>query len=787
MDMIAKSLKSGLIALGLLVLFSSPAFAQTPINCGDIVNGQLEEEEIDEYTFFASDSDVITIVAGATSGTSQPFLELYGPDDALLASGAVILSQVNLPATGTYLLRLSADSVITYQLGWQKVNNPCNAQAINWEENISIAVNGVSESKVFTFQGNNADVLTISPDILSGNFALVLQLYDSQGNLLQIGDEIKTILPATGTFNLFIYTYAFQEAGSYQFSLKESPQVSLLMPSGGDLIEAGSTYRISWNSIASQDNGGVVSQELRLSTDSGLTYPIVIASGLNGAIQFYDWPVPDALFTIHGKIKVTATDGMSKTGIDQSDADLVILKTTLPAESKDFIHEYDKLNHLARTTSQDILDTTYTYDALGNRLMSLDLTNQASAWTLILPVPWYLEEKTYYSGAASSKMLLDYIRLDTSLTQDQVHNQITGGTQDMNPQQLRDTLNYFKPAPYNFTIISKADITEALRDIAHWMDYEVPGVTNPHSPVIIPTFAGYDNWMVVRGAAASQDPNANENLWNTASFTVYGFWLNDPAVQGIGENSYKTAVELLNTYYRPLSTQDTYNTKYLAVAEPPKVLSQAKVKIADIYVGQANRELSGLVKANDEVDLKLESQAVSLSGAETKSLSRAQETVKQRLVRFNWKEIIDPTLFKDEGFSAAFQKTVARQPLRVSLLGSKDEYYYLVPFDISNRRQLTSVVLIVDGPKLYFKEASWVKKPVRYPQINKQQAIQLANNYLRRIIRGRQLWYPNMKARAELVWKPGELSTSPYRPFWKVTIGNRACFVTDRGKVVLDK
>ena len=87
--------------------------------------------------------------------------------------------------------------------------------------------------------------------------------------------------------------------GSYRVSLQddtnncpvtdtEAPMITLIKPTGGEVIPGGTTYRIQW---LSDDNVGVVTHNIALSTDAGKTFASPLAS-LGGNLQTYDWMVP---------------------------------------------------------------------------------------------------------------------------------------------------------------------------------------------------------------------------------------------------------------------------------------------------------------------------------------------------------------------------------------------------------------------------------------------------------------------------------------------------------------
>jgi hypothetical protein len=101
-------------------------------------------------------------------------------------------------------------------------------------------------------------------------------------------------------------------------------------------------------------------------------------------------------------------------------------------------------------------------------------------------------------------------------------------------------------------------------------------VPNPYTPLAIPVYAdtlGYSKWMIVNGFASDISPyKYNPEPWkyplNTTDITIYGLFLTDPDPEGLGENLY-VPFSSLQDYLRPLSSIDSYNGKYIMVADPP--------------------------------------------------------------------------------------------------------------------------------------------------------------------------------------------------------------------------
>jgi hypothetical protein len=122
---------------------------------------------------------------------------------------------------------------------------------------------------------------------------------------------------------------------------------------------------------------------------------------------------------------------------------------------------------------------------------------------------------------------------------------------------------------YGFMAYADVNATTMLKAVCSLIDYTVaadPGHPT-HVPAAIPTGGDYSHWMVVRGIHTSRNTYPVPE-----SYTMYGFWVNDPSVDGIGENTYKTVTELTTNYFKPLTgiPSGTEKGKYTIVVEPPE-------------------------------------------------------------------------------------------------------------------------------------------------------------------------------------------------------------------------
>jgi len=293
--------------------------------------------------------------------------------------------------------------------------------------------------------------------------------------------------------------------------------------------------------------------------------------------------------------------------------------------------------------------------------------------TLHFSVPYAEREQVNYSGASCLKMALDYEGTN-SYTQTELHNYgvannsaANQGSSYIDPRGMCLAMNNYElHANYNYGNPSRTSLNDAYHDICHWLAYDVP-VPDPYPenmPAMIPTGGNYENWVIVNGCSTSDDP------WTATEYTVYGFWITDPAVNGIGQNVYKTAAELANNFV-PLVTSDGWNGKYVTVCEPPEY--DAEVTIAEP------------VKFKDKLSSKQDVIDAAIEGLK------------------------DNVLDIDGELEVAY---IGSKPSKPILVRDKGGDYYIVPF-VKNAG--CSVAVIVDAQDGTFRQASYCDMPdVKY-------------------------------------------------------------------------
>ena len=588
-----------------------------------------------------------------------------------------------------------------------------------------------------------------------------------------------------------------------------------------EVVSGGQTYR---------NNG----QPYTINTGVSLTPPSGSHVAYGQALLSSGDPASGAIVFL----KVEDNDGVGSSGTSQT---LSALTDSVGWWNLDLtgIRTQDLTNYFSFSESGDGEIVSARIDKYAPTAITIDTAQDHPASTITLGwvlnmtlMSWYQNEKSYYTGAAACQMILNYIREGvgvSDLTQNQIYNYAHPATdnQDLTPDQVNNALGRFDPYDtlisnsydvydslpagnpyqgYNFSVdaynASDPDaLNNYMRDICHWMAFTATQeewwkkgalAARPNTPAAIPIFGdtqGYNHWVVVKGAATSNNPNPEplQNPWDTPDFTIYGLWIKDPLVSGIGENKYATADECRNTYFKPLNTPDSYNGMYIQVAEPPAEESNAFATIASPMPDSSN---IGLVKTalgelnTASQDLAPKAMVLASAGA-LSSTSGTSAYAKPKKKDLGWKNIIDQSLLTDGEAVKAFEDTNPSTPILVKRLDVKDSDYYLIPYlkkitvNMGRRqyyRYLTSGVMIIDAKNGYFREASWTEKPADYIIMPREDAIQLLQKSLKAKSNNKYIT-------TSLVWQPGNISSTPYKPFWKIMIGTIAYYVNQEGKV----
>jgi YD repeat-containing protein len=355
--------------------------------CGGSATASLTAaSEFRYYSATAAAGDLMRLIFTRLSDNFAPQVELYDPTGTRLAQTSDISQKA--AADGSYLVVVSPSTsngeTGSYALAYQRPNNPCSSVTLTCGQSALRQANGPGQIDAFTFTGAGGDQADIRLAQRSGSYSPLAELYDSSGNRLvtSSGTQLKIKLPANGTYGLLVRDFAGVNTGSYRVSLQddtnactvndtEVPAIALVQPTGGEVIAGGTSFNIQW---LSDDNVGVATHDVALSTDGGQTFPTAIASGLNGNTQGYNWTVPpDIAPGRKAVIRVTATDAAGNATAAASGLLTIIGSGFTPNSSATY--GFDALNRLTQAVLGDGRTIQYTWDAAGN-LVSIIVKGQ---------------------------------------------------------------------------------------------------------------------------------------------------------------------------------------------------------------------------------------------------------------------------------------------------------------------------------------------------------------------------------------------------------------------------
>jgi YD repeat-containing protein len=359
----------------------------TPLACGSTTGGALAgSTQFRYYTVPADAGDTMRLIFTKTSDNFSPQVELFDPTGARLTGTSDVTQKATVG--GNYLVAVSPSTTAyetgSYTVAYQRPNNPCSPAALPCGQTTLRQVNLPGQMDTLTFTGTGGDLTNIRFATRSGNYSPFVEMYNASGARLTSSSsgQIRSVLPADGVYTLLVRDRGATNLGSYRVSLQdetnacpvtdnEAPAITLVKPTGGEVLPGGTTFRVQW---LSDDNVGVATHDIAVSTDGGKTFPMAIASGLNGNQQVYDWQVPaDVAPSRTAVLRVTATDaaGNAKSAV----SDLLTLIGSGFTPNSSATYTYDSLNRLTQAVLGDGRTVQYTWDGAGN-LVQITVTGQ---------------------------------------------------------------------------------------------------------------------------------------------------------------------------------------------------------------------------------------------------------------------------------------------------------------------------------------------------------------------------------------------------------------------------
>jgi YD repeat-containing protein len=366
-------------------LLNKPA-ATSALQCGGSTTASLSAaNEFRYYLAGANAGDLMRLVFTKISDNFFPQIELFDPTGTRLTGASDI--SVKATSGGAYLVVVSpstaASETGSFTVAFQRPNNPCSPTTLACGQPTlrQVAIPGQLDTFVFAAtRGGQADIQLVPR---SGSYSPYTELYDASGNRLTTSNgSLLYVIRTDGAYTLLVRDRSGVNLGSYRASFQddynpctisdtEPPVVTLLKPTAGEVIAGNTTYRIQWQS---DDNVGIASYDIALSTDGGQTFATAIAGGLAGNTQTFNWFVPpDIAPSRTAVIRVTATDGAGNA--QSASSGLVSLIGSGFTANSTAAFTYDSLNRLTQAVLGDGRTIAYTWDAAGN-LVQITVSGQ---------------------------------------------------------------------------------------------------------------------------------------------------------------------------------------------------------------------------------------------------------------------------------------------------------------------------------------------------------------------------------------------------------------------------
>lgn len=115
-----------------------------------------------------------------------------------------------------------------------------------------------------------------------------------------------------------------------QTTPNQPPTVVVRTPNGGEVVELGKTFLITWSADDPQGQNTIFKFDIQLSTDGGIGFPLTIAQNVSGAATSFTWQANVGFTSFNAKVRIIVYDNNGATGQDDSDGTFSIVDNGVP-------------------------------------------------------------------------------------------------------------------------------------------------------------------------------------------------------------------------------------------------------------------------------------------------------------------------------------------------------------------------------------------------------------------------------------------------------------------------
>ena len=320
-------------------------------------------------------------------------------------------------------------------------------------------------------------------------------------------------------------------------------------------------------------------------------------------------------------------------------------------------------------------------------------------------------EQSNYTAAACGWMIARYLNGESfTQSQSQIYAENTNSPEhnyEITPQSIAGWMYHNAPPQFYFAARYRWTLDDALKEAVYWMDYLPPG--GKKTPVYIVCNTNW-SYKVLRGFETDKAPyDGGFGVTTQNVFTIYGLWLNDPSIDGLGYDVYVTASEMTNIYL----ASEADGRRWL-VAEPPRDADE--LQRAESFLERTSIRLEpSAPNAGLGRYLRL------LAMGEKPRIRRAKSW--QSDAGYDLYDAVPSPLRNDAGFTSAFYRASVTNCYLVNTGDGDSEYLLAAGGDRGPMKTYYVMKLDTNGA---FGGATWVSDPVMYPPVSFEAARWLA-------------------------------------------------------------
>ncbi|OQW96594.1 MAG: hypothetical protein BWK77_04210, partial [Verrucomicrobia bacterium A1] len=333
--------------------------------------------------------------------------------------------------------------------------------------------------------------------------------------------------------------------------------------------------------------------------------------------------------------------------------------------------------------------------------------------------PQAVAERSNYTGAACAWMIMRYLNGE-SFTQSQTriydsNSNAPAHNSEIMPESCARWMWTNVVPGYYFSARSRTNLADALKESVYWMDYVPPG--GKKTPVYILSGTNW-SYKVIRGFETDRKPyDGGFGVTTAGAFTIYGLWLNDPRLSGLGYDVFTVADDMPAVY--PASETGSGSNRWWLIAEPP----QDADELAD---AEDTMDASSVILASSEPNAVFAKYLPSLAGgaAATEESSTAGRIVQRSYTRPpgagpELVGVLPLALLNEPGFMDAFNHAQATNYYVINP-GDTARCYYLAAGELRGPGSTLYVIKLATNGAL--RQATWDADTALFPPLSLEAA-----------------------------------------------------------------